>query len=52
MAKVVHFVVCLLIYLERVKEGERKGEKHQSGASHSRTNREVTHNPGMCPDWN
>ena len=32
-------------------EGEREGEKHGSVASRKPQTRGLTHNPGMCPDW-
>ena len=42
----------LLIFRERGKEGEREGEKHQRVvASHTLPTGDLTHNPGMCPDW-
>ena len=41
----------LFIFRERVKEGEREGERHQSIASHVPPNEDLAHNPGMCPDW-
>ena len=34
------------------REGEREGEKHKCVVtSHMPPIRELTHNPGMCPDW-
>ena len=40
------------IYLERGREGEREGDKHQCVvASHSSPTGDHAHNPGMCPDW-
>ena len=47
------FLKILFIYfLERRREGERKGEKHQCMvASHVALTRDLAGNPGMCPDW-
>ena len=40
------------LVLERGKEGEREGEKHQCVvASHMPATGDLDHNPGMCPDW-
>ena len=42
----------LFIFRERGREGERKGEKHQCVvASHAPRTGDLTHNPGMCLDW-
>ena len=52
-----HFVFFSLkdfIYLclERGREGEREGEKHQCVvASHTPPTGDLACNPGMCPDW-
>ena len=41
-----------LLILERGREGEREGEKHQCVvASHTHPTEDLAHNPGMCPDW-
>ena len=40
------------MFIEKGREGEREGEKHQcvvaSGAPHTG---DLAHNPAMCPDW-
>ena len=42
----------LLLFGERGREGERKGERHQGvAASHMPPTRDLAHDPGMCPDW-
>ena len=42
----------LFIFIEKGKDGEREGEKHQwVVASHMPPTRDLDHNPGMCPDW-
>ena len=42
----------LLIFRERGREGERKGEKHQCVvASHMPPTENLAHNPDMCTDW-
>ena len=39
-------------FLERGREGEREGEKHQCVvASHTPPTGDLAHNPGMSPDW-
>ena len=56
--------VCLFIFRERGREGERDGEKHQcvvashmppTGGTWPTTYApnwgDLAHNPGMCPDW-
>ena len=46
------FFKDLFIFIERVREGERKGEKHQCVvASHMAPTGDLARNPGMCPDW-
>ena len=41
-----------IYFLERGREGEREGEKHQCVvASHMPPTGDLAHNPGMCPDW-
>ena len=43
---------CIYLFLERGKEGERQGEKHQCVvASHTPPTGDLAHNPGMHPDW-
>ena len=40
------------IFRERVREGEREGEKHQCViVSHEPPTGDLAHNPGVCPDW-
>ena len=40
------------LFLERGRERERKGEKHQRVvASQAPPTGNLVHNPGMCPDW-
>ena len=40
-----------LLFLERGREGEREGEKHQCvGASSVPPTGDLAHNPGMCSD--
>ena len=40
------------IFLDKVMEGEREGEKHPSVvASHTPPTEDLAHNPGICPDW-
>ena len=42
----------IYLFLERGREGQREGEKHQSVvASHTPPTRDVAYNSGMCPDW-
>ena len=42
----------LFIFRQRVREGEREGEKHQCVvASHAPQTGDLACNPGMCPDW-
>ena len=38
------------LFLERGREGEREGEKHQLAASHMPPTRDLTYNPSMCHD--
>ena len=41
----------IYLFLERGREREREGEKHQRVlASHMPPTGDQTHNPGMCPD--
>ena len=47
------YIYLDLIYYfrERVRKGEREGEKHQCVAeSHTPLTGNPAHNPGMCPD--
>ena len=40
------------LFLERRKEEEKEGEKHQCVvASHVPPTGDLAHSPGMCPDW-
>ena len=40
------------MFRERVREGEREGEKHQCVVdSRAPPNGDLACNPGMCPDW-
>ena len=42
----------IYLFLERGREGEREGKKHQCVvASRVPSTGELSHNPGMCPDW-
>ena len=42
----------IFIFRERGREGEREGEKHQCVvAPHMPPTGDLTHNPGMCHDW-
>ena len=42
----------VIYFLERGKEGEREGEKHQCVvASRMPPIGDLACNPGMCPDW-
>ena len=45
------FPNILFIFRERGREGERGGEKHQCGCLYAPPFGDLTHNPGMCPDW-
>ena len=41
-----------IYFLERGKEGEREGEKHQCVVpSHTPPTGDLACNQGMCPDW-
>ena len=43
---------CIYLFLERGREGERKGQKHQCVvASRAPPTRDLAHNPGRYPDW-
>ena len=45
-------IFYLFIFGVRAREGEREGVKHQCMvASHAPPTGDLTHNPGMCPDW-
>ena len=40
------------MFREGGREGEREGEKHECVvASHAPPNGDLTHNPGMCVNW-
>ena len=42
----------IYLFLERGREGEKEGEKHQSVvASHEPLVGDLARNPGTCPDW-
>ena len=44
--------IYLLVCLEKGREGEREGEKHQCVvAPHAPPTGDLARNPGMCPDW-
>ena len=46
------YLMILFIFKERGREGEGEGEKHQCVvASCALLTGDLTHNPGMCPDW-
>ena len=46
------FLDFIYLFLERGREGERVGEKHQCVvASHTPPTGDLAHNPGMCPNW-
>ena len=46
------FLDFIYLFLERGREGEREGEKHQSVvASHVAPTKDLDLNPGLCPDW-
>ena len=46
------YFIYLFIFRERGREGEREGEKHQwMVASQASPTGDLTHNPGVCPDW-
>ena len=46
------FLDFIYLFLERGREGEREGEKHQCVvASHMPHTGDLACNPGMCPDW-
>ena len=43
-------IFYLFIFIERRREGEREGEKHQCVRDTS-ISRDLACNPGTCPDW-
>ena len=48
----LNFKKDFIIFLNRGREGEREGEKHQCVvASHTPPTGDLACNPGMCPDW-
>ena len=50
--KRLFFFKILFICFQRVREGEREGEKYQCAvASHTPPTGDLACNPGMCPDW-
>ena len=49
---VISFYLFICLVLERGREGEREGKKHQSVvASCAPPTGDLAYNPGMCPDW-
>ena len=44
-------ILFIFIFGQRGREGEREGEKHQCVETHGPHTGDLTHNPGMCPDW-
>ena len=45
-------ILYLFMFRERVRDGEREGEKHQCvGASGTPPTGDPACNPGMCHDW-
>ena len=47
-----YLLLRINLFLERGREGEREGEKHQClDASPAPSTRDLVCNPGMCPDW-
>ena len=54
----IFFLDFIYLYLERGEEKEKEGErnihvreKYWLVASHTPPNGDLTHNPGVCPDW-
>ena len=46
------FLDYIYLFLERGKGKEKEGEKHHCVvASHAPPTRDLSHNPGMCSDW-
>ena len=46
------FYVCMYLFIERRKGGRKRGEKYQClVGSHTPPTGDLTHNPGMYPDW-
>ena len=46
------FKILFIVCLDRGREGEREGEKHQCVvASHASPTGDLACKPGMCPDW-
>ena len=46
------FLDFIYLFLERGREGEKEGEKHQRVvASHVFPTGDPAHTPGTCPDW-
>ena len=44
--------IFIYLFLERGREGEREGEKHQCAvASHVPPHGDLARNPGVYPDW-
>ena len=52
MCVCIYFKDFIYLFLERGREEEREGEKHQYvGASRMPRTGDLACNPGMCPDW-
>ena len=47
--QILSLKIYVFTFRERVREGEKEGEKHQSVASHASAE-DLAHNIGMCPD--
>ena len=49
---ILYFKQILFIFRQKVRDGEREGEKHQCEvASRSPLTGDLACNPGMCPHW-
>ena len=45
-------IFLIYLFLERGREGEREGEKHQCVVVfQAPATGDLAHNPGICPDW-
>ena len=48
----LNYFILFILLLEREREQERDGGKHQCGvASHAPPTGDLAINPGKCPDW-